>query len=55
MPPKSKAQNRLMQAAEHDPKVRKKTGVSKKVAGEFTKGLKKGSVKNLPEKTSKKG
>ena len=35
MPPKSKAQERLMQAAAHDPAVAKKTGVPQDVAREF--------------------
>ena len=48
MPPKSKAQNRLMQAAADDPAVAKRTGVPQSVAREFTSGLKKGQVKRLP-------
>lgn len=35
MPAKSKAQYRLMQAAKHDPKVRKRTGISKKTASDY--------------------
>lgn len=52
MPARSKSQNRLMQAAAHDPKVAKKTGVSQKVAREFTKSTK--STKGLPERKGKK-
>jgi hypothetical protein len=48
MPPVSKAQNRLMQAAAADPKVAKRVGVPVKVAKEFTSDLKPGSVKKLP-------
>lgn len=32
MPPKSKKQERLMQAVKHSPDVRKKTGISKRDA-----------------------
>lgn len=35
MPAKSKAQARLMNAAEHNPKFARKVGISKKVASEF--------------------
>lgn len=35
MPPRSEKQRRLMRAAEHNPSLRKKTGISKKVAQEF--------------------
>lgn len=35
MPSKTKKQARLMAAAAHSPKVRKKTGISKKTAEEF--------------------
>lgn len=35
MPSKSKAQQRLMQAAAHDPAFAKKVGVPQKVAREF--------------------
>jgi hypothetical protein len=48
MPPVSKAQNRLMQAAAADPKVAKRTGVPQSVAREYTANLKPGSVKKLP-------
>jgi hypothetical protein len=53
MPPVSKAQNRLMQAAAADPKVAKRTGVPQRVAKEFTENLKPGSVKKLPARKSK--
>lgn len=49
MPAKSQAQFRLMQAAKHDPAVRKRTGISKKVAEEFTQS----SPKGLPEHKKK--
>jgi hypothetical protein len=48
MPPVSKAQNALMQAAAASPKVAKRTGVPQRVAKEFTENLKPGSVKKLP-------
>lgn len=47
MPAKSQAQNRLMQAAAHNPEVAKKTGVPQSVAKEFTSSTK--STKGLPE------
>jgi hypothetical protein len=54
MPAKSKAQNRLMQAAAQNPKVAQKTGVPQSVAKEFTSSTK--TTKGLPEHTkSKKG
>jgi hypothetical protein len=53
MPPVSKAQNRLMQAAAADPKVAKRTSVPQSVAREYTSDLKKGSVKKLPARKSK--
>lgn len=37
MPSKSKAQERLMQAAAHSPKFAKKAGVPVKVAKEFSR------------------
>lgn len=49
MPAKSKAQNRLMQAAAHNPEVAKKTGVPQKVAQEFASAT--SSTKGLPEHT----
>ena len=55
MPPRSKAQNRLMQAVAHDPAIARKTGVPQKVGREFTIGLKSGSIKGLPEHTKKRG
>lgn len=47
MPAKSKAQNRLMQAAAHNPAIAKKTGVPQSVAKEFTSSTQ--STKGLPE------
>lgn len=52
MPPVSKAQNRLMQAVAHDPKVAKATGIAQKVGKEMTKGHFKAS--KLPARASKK-
>lgn len=49
MPIISQAQRRLMHAAAKDPKVRKRTGVSAKVAREFVKSDKPGK---LPERKS---
>ena len=46
MPVKSKAQFRLMKAAEKNPVLAKKLGIKPGVAGEFTKGR---SYKRLPE------
>lgn len=54
MPPKSKAQARLMWAARHSPKVRRKTGISPTVAEEFTETMDAGDVKNLPERSTRK-
>jgi hypothetical protein len=54
MPPVSKAQNALMQAAAADPKVAKRTGVPQRVAKEFTANLKPGSVKKLPARKEKR-
>jgi hypothetical protein len=45
MPAVSQAQFRLMQAAKHNPEVRERTGISKKVASEFTQS----SPKGLPQ------
>ena len=53
MPPVSKAQNRLMQAAANNPKVAKRTGVPQSVAKDFTSNLKPGSVKKLPARAKK--
>lgn len=36
MPAKSKAQFRLMKAAEHNPEIAKKVGISQETAKEFT-------------------
>lgn len=49
MPAKSMAQFRLMQAAKHDPGVRKRTGITKSVAEEFTSSR----PKKLPEHVAK--
>jgi hypothetical protein len=48
MPAKSKAQFRLMKAAEKNPKFAKKVGIKPSVAGEFTEGQGR-SYKRLPE------
>ena len=48
MPAKSKAQFRLMQAVAHNPKIAKKTGISKSVGEEFVSATK--ALKNLPER-----
>lgn len=50
MPPRSEAQRRLMWAAENNPAVRKRTGITKSVADEFTQADKGGK---LPEKIKK--
>lgn len=50
MPAKSKAQFRLMKAAEHNKEFAKKVGISKKTAAEFTQANVKGkSYGHLPE------
>lgn len=49
MPAKSQAQNRLMQAAAHNPKVAQKAGIPQHVAKEFASSTK--STKGLPEHT----
>lgn len=54
MPTKSRAQQRLMFAASKNPKVAKKTGVSKKVADDFVAADKARGPKKLPEKVAKK-
>ena len=51
MPPKSKAQARMMNAAEHNPAFAKKVGISKKVATEFAASGK--QYKKLPERKKK--
>ena len=56
MPAKSKAQFRLMKAAENNPKFAKKVGISPDVAAEFTQSNVKGkSYAKLPEKLKKGG
>jgi hypothetical protein len=40
MPAKSKAQFKLMKAAENNPEFAKKVGISQEVANEYTKGNK---------------
>ncbi len=56
MPAKSKAQFRLMKAAEYNPKFAKKVGIKPSVAAEFTdKNVKGKSYKDLPEKMKKGG
>lgn len=47
MPAVSKAQNRLMQAAAHNPAVAKSTGVPQSVAQEYTQAT--STTKGLPE------
>lgn len=47
MPAVSKQQYKLMQAAAHDPEVRKKLGMKKKVAMEYVKSTP--SPKSLPK------
>ena len=49
MPSKSKAQQRLMQAAAHNPKIAKDRGISQSVAQEFTKADKKAGKRKLPK------
>lgn len=54
MPAKSKAQFRLMKAAEHDPKVAKRVGIPQSVAAEYTKSnVGKKSFGKLPGKKSR--
>ena len=56
MPAKSKAQFRLMKAAENNPKFAKKVGISPDVAAEFTQSNVKGkSYAKLPEKLKNGG
>lgn len=56
MPAKSKAQFRLMKAAEHNPKFAKKIGIKPDVAAEYTQSNVKGkSYGSLPEKMAKGG
>jgi hypothetical protein len=55
MPAKSKAQFRLMKAAEYNPKIAKKVGISEDVAKEYTKSnVGKKAYAKLPE-TKKNG
>ena len=50
MPAKSKAQFRLMKAAEYNPKIAKKVGISEDVAKEYTKSnVGKKAYAKLPE------
>lgn len=56
MPAKSKAQYRLMKAAEYNPKFAKKVGIKPSVAAEFTEAnVSKKSYAKLPEKMKKGG
>ena len=52
MPAKSQAQNRLMQAAAHNPAVAKRTGVPQSVAKEYVAATP--STKGLPQHVAKK-
>lgn len=47
MPAQSKAQNRLMQAAAHNPDVAKKAGIPQSTAKEFAQST--STTKGLPE------
>lgn len=56
MPAKSKAQFRLMKAAEHDPKVAKRVGIPQSVAAEYTKSnVGKKAPSKLPQKLASGG
>lgn len=56
MPAKSKAQFRLMKAAEYNPKFAKKVGIKPSVAAEYTEAnVSKRSYSKLPEKLKKGG
>jgi hypothetical protein len=56
MPAKSQAQFRLMKAAENDPKVAKRTGISRSVAAEYTQSnVGKKAYSKLPAKMAKGG
>jgi hypothetical protein len=56
MPAKSQAQFRLMKAAENDPKVAKRTGISRSVAAEYTgSNVGKKAYSKLPAKMAKGG
>jgi hypothetical protein len=51
MPATSKAQFRLMKAAEHNPKIAKKVGIKPSVAAEYTESnVGKKAYKKLPTK-----
>ena len=50
MPSKSKAQQRLMQAAAHNPAVAKQTGVPQAVAKEYAAADRERGSKRLPER-----
>ena len=53
MPSKSKSQQRVMQAAAHNPAFAKKAGVPVKVAKEFVAADKSAGKRKLPEKKKK--
>lgn len=56
MPAKSKAQFRLMKAAEYNPKIAKKVGISPEVAEEYTQSNVKGKAYGkLPERKAEGG
>ncbi len=56
MPAKSQAQFRLMKAVENDPKVAKRTGISQKVAAEYTESnVGKKAYPKLPAKMAEGG
>lgn len=56
MPAKSKAQFRLMKAAEYNPKIAKKVGISEDVAKEYTQSnVGKKAYSKLPEAMKKGG
>jgi len=56
MPAKSKAQFRLMKAAEHNPKLAKRVGISSDVAAEYTQSnVGKKAYGKLPEAMKKGG
>lgn len=50
MPVVSKAQNRFMQAAAHDPRFAAKAGITPATAREFVAATPKGAIKRLPER-----
>ncbi len=54
MPAKSKAQARLMYAAQNNPEVAKRIGIKPEVAHEFTEGMTKQRFAKLKNKISKK-